>query len=92
VGLQAGMGERLEGGFHLCYSGPLLVGTSQEEEVTQWVHRFMLQNCDFPFQPSDPGHLSQQDPGVRKGLEQEDIKDTELASYLLSLTSFFLEP
>lgn len=37
-------------------------GAGVEEEVSQWAQQFMLQNPDFPFQPTEPRHLSQQDP------------------------------
>lgn len=47
--------------------GPGPSGAGGEEEVSQWAQQFMPQNSDFPFQPTEPRHLSQQDPTVGEG-------------------------
>lgn len=55
------------GAVYLCYSGPRLCRVGPEEEVSQWAQQFMPQNSDFPFQPTEPKRLSQQDLGVGEG-------------------------
>lgn len=47
--------------------GPAGSAVGGEEEVSQWAQQFMPQNSDFPFQPTEPRHLSQQDPRVGEG-------------------------
>lgn len=37
------------------------------EEVSQWAQRFMPQDSDFPFQPTEPRPLAQQDLAVGEG-------------------------
>lgn len=54
-------------------------GAGWGEEVSQWAQQFMPQDSDFPFQPTEPRRLSQQDPQWGRGREQEAIHQTELA-------------
>lgn len=65
------MGGRGGGGggghVYLYYSGPRLCRVGPEEEVSQWALQFMPPNSDFPFQPTEPKRLSQQDLGWGRG-------------------------
>lgn len=74
-------GESWEEATTCVTQGPGPSGAGGEEEVSQWAQQFMPQYSDFPFQPTEPRRLSQQDPAVGEGGEQEGIYETELASH-----------
>lgn len=57
-------GEGWEEATTCVTQGPTLSGAGGEEEVSQWAQRFMPQSSDFPFQATEPRHLSQQEPEV----------------------------
>lgn len=56
-------------------------GAGGEEEVSQWAQQFMPQNPDFPFQPTEPRHLSQQDPMGGRGMGARSYYKAEVASH-----------
>lgn len=58
--------------------------------MSQWAQQFMPQNSDFPFQPTEPKRLSQQDLGVGEGLALTDIKEAEPLS-IGSIEFYFFE-
>jgi hypothetical protein len=70
-------GGGVGGRVYLYYSGPRLCRVGQEEEVSQWAQQFMPPNSDFPFQPTEPKRLSQQDLGVGEGWAAVEVKETE---------------
>lgn len=62
-----GRGTRAGRRLQPVTQGPAGSGVGGVEEVSQWAQRFMPQNSDFPFQLTEPRHLSQQDPRPGEG-------------------------
>lgn len=83
----------MEGGggghVYLYYSGPRLSRVGLEKEVSQWAQQFMPQNSDFPFQPTEPKRLSQQDLWVGEGLAEVEVKETDRASCSVPLSCIY---